>query len=189
MSRYLYSFLLLGVITFGAILPISAQYTWENHGPDNIGSTTRALAYYNNGNAILAGSQGGGLWHSKNLGQSWELVPGFDGNPHITSIAVDGSNIFVATGTTRFRASSNQSRFNFPPTYDYRTDLSGYFGNLQGKPGAGVYLSTDNGQTWSNDNGTTQLPFGDGTLNNEGPFTDIMKVASRDGIVLVATAE
>ena len=189
MSRYLYSFLLLGVITFGAILPVSAQYTWENHGPDNIGSTTRALAYYNNGNAILAGSQGGGLWQSTNQGGSWQLVPGFDGNPHISSIAVDGSRIFVATGTSRFRVPSNQSRFNFPPSYDYRTDLSGYFGNLQGKPGAGVYVSSDNGQTWSNENGTTRAPFGDGTLSNEGPFTDIMKVASRDGIVLVATAE
>lgn len=189
MSRNFYPYLTIILMVVGAWLPLKGQYTWENHGPDNIGSITRAIEFYDNGNALVAGSQGGGLWRSLDQGASWEPMPGYNGNPNVTSIAVDGNVLVVGTGSTRFRETSNQARFNFPATYDYRTDRGGYFGNLQGKPGGGVYLSTDGGETWSNANATTQPPLGSGTLNNEGPFTDIMKVSASNGVILIGTAE
>ncbi len=189
MSRYLYPYLSIFLVLAGMWIPLQGQYTWENHGPDNIGSITRTIAFYNNGSAIMAGSQGGGLWQSFDNGDSWQPVPGYTGNPNVTSLAVDGSTLLVGTGSTKFRETFNERSLNYPSTYDYRTDRGGFFGNLQGKPGGGVYISTDNGESWSNDNGTTKAPFGAGTLQNEGPFTDIMKVAARDGNILIGTAE
>jgi len=182
--------IILTFIAAGSWLASSAQYEWRNLGPDNIGNITRAIAFYNDGNNLLAGAQGGGLWKSANQGESWEKVLGFDqadpggGNPNVTSIAVDGSVIYVATGATRFDRTYAQRSQGFGPTYDYRTDRSSFFGNLTGKPGAGVYVSTDNGETWSNDNPTSA-----GAEDVTGPFTDIMKVIVHKGILYIGTAQ
>ncbi len=188
MNHHFYLTFVLALF-MGLVGPVSAQYTWENHGPDNIGSATRALAFFDDGNGLLAGSQGGSLWRSTSQGQTWERVASYTGNPHISSIEVEGNTIYVGTGTARFRSTDKQNRFGEPVDYDYRSDRANYVGNLRGKPGAGVYVSTDNGATWSNQNATTSGTLGAGTLNYEGPFTDVLKVEAQDEHVLVATVE
>ncbi|TAE47088.1 MAG: T9SS C-terminal target domain-containing protein [Bacteroidetes bacterium] len=181
----------LGTWLIAGMLTAQAQYSWSNLGPDNLSSPVRALAYDAQGR-LLAGAQGGGLWRSANEGESWERIASFDdagGNPNISSIAVSGNLIFVATGAVKFTRTYSVSRLNFNPTYDYRTDPTGFKGYLDGQPGGGVFVSTDNGATWSNANATTTGTFGSGTLNYKGPFTSIQKVLVKGNRVFVATAE
>ena len=45
--------------------------TWESQGPDNLGGRTRSMAFSADGSVVFAGSTGGGLWQSGNLGESW----------------------------------------------------------------------------------------------------------------------
>ncbi|MDX2282521.1 MAG: hypothetical protein NW241_00105 [Bacteroidia bacterium] len=168
----------------------SAQYNWENIGPDNLGSPTRALAFDAQGN-LLAGSQGGGLWRSTTRGESWQRVLSYDAagaNPNITSIAVSGSTIYVATGAAEFTRPYGVVRLGFPATYSYQTDPTGFKGYIDGMPGGGVYVSTDNGATWSNANATTRAPFGAETANFKGPFANIQKVLVKGSRVFVASA-
>ena len=160
---------------------LCAQYSWQNHGPDNLGSKTRALAFDSNGN-LLAGSEGGGLWISSNKGLSWKRLTTYDGNPNVTSIAVNGSNIYVGTGATQFIRSPYETLF--PGGFNLSTSAEGFLG-YTGLPGGGVYVSTDNGATWSNDNGSQIL----GTDNYQGPFISIQKVTIGNGRVFVATRQ
>ncbi|RMG70871.1 MAG: hypothetical protein D6722_07975 [Bacteroidetes bacterium] len=186
MSQNIYRFFFLFLCVVG-IFPLQAQYSWQNLGPDNRGGITRALAFDANGH-ILAGAQGGGLWRSTDGGESWQRVTTYDqagGNPNITSIAVSGQTIYVGTGATRFRRPYVITEFNYnPDLYDYRETAEFMKGNLGGLPGGGVFVSTDNGATWSNNNAT----YSEATTGiYQGPFTDIMKVYTKDSRVFVAT--
>src|SRR5690348_8566034 len=57
--------------------PVSPAF--ENVGPDSFGGRTRSLVVVQGGpgspEVLLAGSAGGGLWRSRNAGESWESVP------------------------------------------------------------------------------------------------------------------
>ncbi|MDX2245582.1 MAG: T9SS type A sorting domain-containing protein [Bacteroidia bacterium] len=163
---------------------LHAQYAWRNLGPDNSGSRTRALAFDNSGN-LLAGSQGGGLWISRNSGVSWDRVSSYTGNPNITSIAVDGNNIYVATGATAYELSYFVTRLNRNSTYNWQTDPEGFKGYLTGLPGGGVYISEDNGSSWSSAPATNTAQ----TINYKGPFSSIQKVAVINNRIYLATAE
>ncbi|MDX1906199.1 MAG: T9SS type A sorting domain-containing protein [Bacteroidia bacterium] len=191
MKNNLYRIVIL-LLTIFSIRQSLAQYAWSNLGPDNLGSITRALAFTADGGTLLAGSQGGGLWRSSNLGNSWERVASYDaagGDPNITSIAVNGNVIFVATGASAFRQPYPITNLNFNPTYNYRAEPSGFKGYIDGQPGGGIFVSLDGGATWSNNNATTKAPFGTGTLNYKGPFSDVQKVSVRGSRVFVATRE
>lgn len=183
MMRNIYNVL---VLTFISLLGINsyAQYAWENQGPDNLGSRTRALAFDNSGN-LLAGSQGGGLWISRNNGNSWSRVDSYNGNPNITSIAVDGSNIYVATGATAFELSYFITNLNRNSNYNWQTEADGFKGYLTGLPGGGIYISEDNGNTWR----AAAATLTPQTINYKGPFSSIQKVAVIDDKVYVATIE
>ena len=169
-----------------------SQYAWTNLGPDNQGSLTRALAFDANGN-LLAGSQGGGLWISEDEGVSWNRVASYDaagGNPNITSIAVDGQNIYVGTGALGYQVPYVVSNLNVSErNYDFRNQPEGFKGYLPALPGSGVWVSRDNGASWSNDNASTKLPFGAETNNYKGPFIGINKIYIRSGRIFVATVE
>lgn len=188
MKRIFYSIIVVVLLLVsGSSGFAQGNYTWTNLGPDNLGSITRALAYDSQGN-LLAGSQGGGLWRSTTEGSSWERVGSYDeagANPNITSIAVDGNTIYVATGATGFVRSYYLTDLNFNSNYDYRDQPNGFKGYLEGLPGGGVYISTNGGGSWSPAPATNTAD----TRNFKGPFTAIQKVFVADGKVFVATAE
>lgn len=187
MKRNFYWIIVVLLLMFGSNGFAQGNYTWTNLGPDNLGSITRALAYDSQGN-LLAGSQGGGLWSSSSDGAAWERVNSYDaagGNPNVTSIAVDGNTIYVATGATGFVRSYYVTDLNFNGNYDYRNQPEGFKGYLEGLPGGGVYVSTNGGGSWTAAPATNTAD----TRNYKGPFASIQKVFVADGKVFVATEQ
>jgi len=179
------------------------QSEWRSLGPDNLTSPIRSIVYFNDGSNLLAGTQGGGLWRSINQGDSWEPVNSYSeqamgagGSPHISDIAVDEDRIYVATGTGRLSIPDNLSG---NPSGSYLARRDGYFGNLSGKPGAGVMVSLDNGNTWQTTRNATN-PVATLDANGEpnpasnpyhrsGPFASIFTIAARQGLVLIGTSQ
>ncbi len=183
MKRVLY--VAIFFVAFGLMgQQLLAQFSWRPLGPDNLGSTTRAIVFDAGGN-LIAGAEGGGLWRSTNLGVSWSRIETYNGNPNVTSIAVSGNTLYVATGATQFGGESFYAQQGIP-NYNVSTSPQGVTGYTR-LPGGGVYVSTDNGATWSNSNATTQAPFN--TLNYQGPFVGIQKVFVKGSRVFVATRE
>ncbi len=166
---------LIGLGMLLGYLHVPAQNLWENLGPDNLGNITRALAFDNDGN-LLAGSQGGGLWRSTNQGDSWQPVSSYGSNgenPNITSIAVSGNTIYVATGATAFDPSYFVTDLSFTGVYDFRDEATGFKGYLTGLPGGGVYVSGDNGSTWSR---ASYFESNSEIDQFKGPFVSIQKI-------------
>lgn len=98
----------------------------EEMGPFNVGGRTRAvLIDRSNSNRIFVGGISGGLWVSDNAGQSWNKI-----NDQAVSL-----NISHIT----------QNPFN-PDIIYYCTGEGA--GNSSSAPGAGIFKSTDHGQTF-----------------------------------------
>lgn len=96
-------------------------------GPKNVGGRTRdMLIDASNDQRILACAVSGGLWESEDLGVKWKPLNDLSPNLNITSIdqsPMDPKLIVYGTGEPR--------------------------GNSSGAIGAGVFMSTDNGQTFT----------------------------------------
>ena len=122
----------------------ASEINWVEMGPNNVGGRTRALAAVDN-NTLYAGSVSGGLWVSYNAGNNWSRVEGFGGdselddNLMVSSLAIAGNgDILVGTG----------SRFESP---------NGAAGS--GFLGGGLFISTDNGDSFSLVEGTQPTLF------------------------------
>ncbi len=106
---------------------------WTELGPDNIGGRTRSILFdKNTPNRMFAGSVSGGLWVSNNGGSTWATVAGFDQQPNLAIISLTqaaNGDIYAGTGEGDF----------------YFYTGSGSAGIL----GAGIYKSTDDGNTFS----------------------------------------
>lgn len=96
-------------------------------GPNNIGGRTRAILIdQNNRNKMFAGSVSGGLWVSTDAGKTWKAINDQSANLSVTDIT--------------------QNPFNANEIY-YSTGEP--LGNSAGMPGAGVFKSSDGGQTFT----------------------------------------
>ncbi len=107
------------------------QAIWRTRGPNNVGGRTRAIMIDESDptrNRIWVGSVSGGIWRTENISLSdpkWEKLTLQIDNLAIGSIAQDPNNhqvIYVGTGE------------GFP--------------NIDAVTGAGIFKSTDDGQTW-----------------------------------------
>ncbi len=102
---------------------------WSTIGPCNIGGRVRAIALQptpQGGEIIWVGTAGGGLWKSTDVGASYTVIDDIDLSLAVTSISVDPldpNNIYVSTGEG----------------FAYRTI---------GLPGAGIFRSTDGGNSF-----------------------------------------
>lgn len=102
--------------------------TWQQEGPTNIGGRVDVITpLHRTSDTIFAGTSNGGIFRTKNGGQTWEPV--FDDFSYLAigAIAVDPSNtqiIYAGTGDRNFGGGS-------------------YNGN-------GLYKSTDMGDSWTN---------------------------------------
>ncbi len=112
---------------WGEPLALSALGTWEALGPGNIGGRTRALLIHpTNPRIMYAAGVSGGVWKTTDEGRRWfplnDLLP----NLAVSALAMDPRNpeiIYAGTG-------------------------EGYF-NGDAVRGAGIFLTTDGGYTWT----------------------------------------
>ena len=104
--------------------------TWQERGPNNVGGRTRALMFDPNDSQdkkVWAGSVSGGLWYNNDITVSaseWNSVDDFWANIAVTCITFDPNNtntFYVGTG-------------------------EGW--NWKMQRGAGIWKTTDGGQSW-----------------------------------------
>ncbi len=130
------------------------QWTWV--GPANIGGRVRALAVHpTQTSVLLAGSVSGGIWKSTSGGTSWRLIDDFMGNLSVSSIVFkpgDPNVVLAGTG-------------------------EGFF-NQDAIRGAGIFLSTNEGESWS------QLPS---TTTADFDFVNRLAFSEDGGTLLAAT--
>lgn len=111
-----------------------AQINWQEAGPTDVGGRTRALAVdRTNSNVVLAGGVAGGVWKSTDGGASWALKSDPIELPGITYITQDprpGQNQTWLAVSGEL-VGSNQDRGVRAFVY-----------------GPGLYVSTDNGESW-----------------------------------------
>lgn len=108
------------------------DYNWVAAGPFDVGGRTRALAVDQRApNIILAGGVSGGMWKSIDGGSSWQITNPDFANLSVTDIVQDPQN---------------------PDTWYYASgEVIGNSANAIGAAyyGAGIYKSTNNGDTWN----------------------------------------
>jgi photosystem II stability/assembly factor-like uncharacterized protein len=137
---------------------------WSFMGPDNVGGRTRDLLVdRNNSDVLYAGGVSGMLFKSENRGASWRPVTQDASNFGVTSLGqTSNGDIFYGTGEGGFVTA---------------------FGAEEGTPGFqgfGVFVSRDNGESFSRLDNT--LPFGyinDIKTNAEG---NILFVGAQRGL-------
>ncbi|MDN4165664.1 PKD domain-containing protein [Cytophagales bacterium LB-30] len=135
--------------------------TWTERGPSNVGGRTRALMFDPNdasGNKVWAGGISGGLWYTNDVTDSdaeWIAVDDFMANLAISAIAYDPTN------TQTFYMGTGEGWFNG--------------GAVRG---AGIWKSTDGGDTWN---------VLASTSNNSTFYYTQKIVVLGDGTVLAAT--
>jgi len=100
--------------------------SWECVGPTNIGGRiTSLVSHPDHPERIWAGSAGGGVWRSNDAGQTWQSCWSDQDILNIGSLGIDQKNpdtIYCGTGEANLSSDSY--------------------------PGAGLYKSSDAGQTW-----------------------------------------
>ncbi len=111
--------------------------TWAWIGPGNVGGRLRSILINpTDPNTMYVGAAGGGVWKTTNAGTSWAALPNFVPSLAIGCMIFDPSDpqtLYVGTGEGVFDAPEGTS-------------------NSSNVRGAGIFKSTDAGQTW------TQLP-------------------------------
>ena len=108
--------------------------TWESLGPENVGGRTRGLAIHpQNSNIMWAGGATGGLWKTTDGGQTWTPIDDFAPVLAINCLVMDPhdpNTIYACTGEQ---------------TQNWR--------------GAGIYKTSDGGDTWTQLSATTTSDF------------------------------
>lgn len=103
----------------------STRWTWM--GPGNIGGRVLSIVIHPvRTDEMLIGSAGGGIWKTTDGGANWRAINDFLGSLSVATLAIDPQSpdtVYAGTG-----------------------ELSGAIGPIQG---AGVYKSTDFGDTWT----------------------------------------
>ncbi len=127
----------------------ASTFPWEPVGPNNLGHNLHAAIRV--GNTIYVGSAFGGLFRSTDGGRSWSVVPGFNLNqngasiwrcPSVTTLATDGTNLFLGTAAAVLANPSGIPVSAIPTT---KGGVMGYVG----RPGMGVFVSTDGGNSFA----------------------------------------
>ncbi|MBI4750415.1 MAG: fibronectin type III domain-containing protein [Acidobacteria bacterium] len=113
---------------------------WEPLGPGNIGGRTRVLVIDPaEAQTLYAGATSGGIWKTTNGGQSWQPLGDFLASLAVNALALDAK-------------SSPAGRVLYAGTGE------GYL-NFAARRGAGIFKSTDSGQSWHQLPATTTPEF------------------------------
>jgi hypothetical protein len=114
-----------------------APESWEWLGPGNVGGRTRALVVDpRNPQILYAAAASGGIWKSKDAGDTWTPIADFLANTAVNSLALDPTNsqvLYAGTG-------------------------EGYL-NIDATRGQGIFKSIDGGTSWRQLASTTTRDF------------------------------
>ncbi|MCS6896104.1 MAG: hypothetical protein NZZ60_08190 [Bacteroidia bacterium] len=170
----------------------TSYFPWEPVGPTNIGSIlTRGIRV---GNKIYVGSAFGGLYESSDEGRTWRLTPSFSLNQNgeaayrslaVTALAASNGILYVGTGNI---SQFNEAGVSFRVIDTLRPNIMGGFG----LPGMGVFVSTDGGQTFSNQNATWTLSYPNisyGSNYSSGRLTNIVDIAISGDKIAILTPD
>lgn len=184
-----------------------SYFPWEPIGPYNLGQIfTRGLRV---GNKIYVGTAFGGLYESEDEGRSWRIVSGFALNQNgeavyrhlsVSALAASENALYVGTGNfVQYQRIALDPREGFNPrrvdTLLKRLDsLPVHILGAVGRPGMGVFVSTDGGQTFSNRNALWRLSYPDvsyGSLYVGGSAraTEIIDIAVSGNRIAVLTPD
>jgi hypothetical protein len=129
---------------------------WTWIGPRNIGGRVRALVVLPTiPSTLITGGVAGGIWKSTDAGASWRVIDDFMANLAISTIVVrpgEPARLFAGTGEGFFNADSIR--------------------------GAGVFVSSTEGESW------LQLPS---TANADFDFVNRLAFSADGGTLLAAT--
>jgi hypothetical protein len=143
-----------------ASIPDIPKFAYENLGPSNFGGRIRAFTIKSDdSNQLLSGGVLGGIFKSTNAGLSWELKNDFLPSLAIGSMIIDPDNpnrVFLGTG-------------------------EGFF-NFDASRGAGIFVSEDFGDTWSQLPATDNDNFYFVNRLTRIPNSDTLLAATREGI-------
>ncbi|HFC30525.1 MAG TPA: hypothetical protein ENJ44_05730, partial [Oceanospirillales bacterium] len=135
-------------------------FTFENLGPSNFGGRIRGFVIKpDDDNYLLAGGVSGGVFKSTDAGASWHSVAEFLPSIAVGSMVADPdetNRVFVGTG-------------------------EGFF-NLDSAQGAGIFVSEDFGDTWTQLASTDNENFYFVNRMVRVPNSDILLAATRKGI-------
>ena len=110
--------------------------SWFELGPDNIGGRTRAIVPVGN-NTLYAGAVSGGLWKSTNRGDNWTQMLTFP-SLMVGSMTISGNGtMYVGTGSRFDGIGSGEGGSEFR--------------------GEGIWMSTDDGASWTMVEGTSSF--------------------------------
>lgn len=109
-------------------------FTWSFAGPNNVGGRTRALAVdVRNSNTILAGGVSGGIWKSTNNGGTWTFKS-------------DLTQVLSISYLVQDTRAGHEDTW-YASTGEFTGNSASQFGAAF--RGAGIFKSTDNGETWN----------------------------------------
>lgn len=115
---------------------VTDTHNWAELGPSDVGGRTRALALDSrNSNIVLAAGVSGGIWKSTDGGTTWTPKLPNGSNLSISFLAQDPVNqdVWFASAGEVGNSSVGGKSAQFGLQYS----------------GAGIYKSTDNGESWS----------------------------------------
>ncbi len=134
---------------------------WISRGPDNIGGRTRALLIdKDNSNLMFAGGVAGGLWKSTTAGQYWEKVEYEGANTE------DFANLAIVSIC---QAANGDIYFGTGEAFSWNHGTNGSTPMIMG---AGIWKSSNNGQTFS------MLESTWATSDDKNTFSAVNKMAA-----------
>ncbi len=130
--------------------------SWTNLGPGNVAGRTRMLVVHpTNANVLWAGTARGGVWKSSDAGENWKPLTDAIASNAIATLVIDPNNADTLYAGT---------------------------GEYSGRRGAGIYVTRDGGDSWS------QLPATNAVANNSFRFVNRIALSKQvSGLMLVAT--
>lgn len=192
--------------------------SWTPMGPANVGGRTRAILFDNRDashNTIFACAVSGGIWRSKNGGQTWDSVPGNDqlSSLNASCIAQDANGVlYLGTGegfslwyggegfSTAmigggiFKSTDDGNTWTVipstvPPSNSWSAGWA-YVNRIAVDPNnaSNVYAATYGGLMYSSDGGTTWLQMHNSATNNPLGGISLDVKMSEDGTVMYAFA-
>ena len=144
--------------------------SWKEAGPTDVGGRTRAIGVdVRDSKIVLAAGVSGGIWKTTNKGTSW-------------SMKFTTSQVLSVSAIAQDTRAGNEDTW-----YAATGEISGNSASETGASfsGAGIYKSTDNGETWNliNDSGDPTI------WNSDLDFVSKIQVSPVTGSIFMSSAQ